>query len=313
MGVKDLMNLLRKHCPHILHKAAQKPISGRVWVDTPLLVVAAYTRAQSQLQDPIKLVEIMLKKQVAELSALECTSIHYLFDGPSRQEKAKTRETRTVAVQARANKVFSNPLVHDLQLAQAVLNNSVLTTEEAFVKSPSMAQTQAMADSFPDMYTVRKAAKRWIDGHAFGHVRLHRHKALHDSEEYIAAHASEDDLVVSSDSDVLTFGAKHVVQHFGTKNEVWIQLDDVLQALELTQERFRWLCVLLGNDFNTRAKGCGPVCALAAVKETTFTIETFAERVDEEHRQAWLDSARASFKVFSLELYKHKINEQESA
>lgn len=309
------MSLIRKECPSALKKHASRPITGKVWIDSPLLVVAGYSKAQSQMQDPIKTVESMLKRTTAQVAALGCASIHFVFDGPSRAEKAQTRATRTAAQQSRTSKLFGNPLMHDLQLAEKVLESfntskRFLTTttfdpEAEFVASPTMQQTQTLAQSFPDLRTVNKAAKAWVDS-ARSTVPIVRHTALHDSEEYICAHAAQEDLILSSDSDVLAFGAPWVVQHFASDKETWIELDDLLSQLKMDLTQFRWLCILLGNDFNTRVKGCGPVHSLNQIRNTpSFDIEQYATNQirDDEKRNAWLQDVRATFQIFSLALY----------
>jgi 5'-3' exonuclease len=126
--------------------------------------------------------------------------------------------------------------------------------------------------------------------------------APHDSEEYIAKQilAKPDtlSLISSIDSDVLAFGIPHVVQYFGTVGENWFCLQDILTELNITLDQFRWMCVLLGNDFNDRLKGKGPVTILPVIRDPSFDLETWARKHNASDQ--WIFDAKRSYNIFSL-------------
>jgi flap endonuclease-1 len=68
------------------------------------------------------------------------------------------------------------------------------------------------------------------------------------------------DAVLSEDTDVLAYGTPYFLSKIDLKtNEVMLTaFDDVLTALNFTEEQFRDLCILLGCDYNERVKGIPP-------------------------------------------------------
>lgn len=311
------MSILRNECPHVLHRSAQSPVTQDVWIDTPLLVVAGYAKAQATLSDPIPVVTSVLHRAVQTAHGMGARTIHMVFDGPPRKLKDETREKRAIATEARTQKVLANPLKKDLEMAQLVVDwkdhklapVDTETLTEFLVESPSLEQTEAL--SFPEFSVVNRAAKEWVKQRQEAtHGAVQYHHAKHDSEEYIAFHMKQGDLAISSDSDILCFGATWVVQHFATEKETWIQLQDVLDALKMTIDQFRVLCVLLGNDFNVRMKGCGPVKSLALVRGSSVdnpaaVMESRArlQFASDEDAEQWIGRAMACLDVFQLKAY----------
>lgn len=75
--------------------------------------------------------------------------------------------------------------------------------------------------------------------------------------------------VASEDMDSLTHGSTYLLRGFNSKKEPIkeISLGDVLGALELTQDEFIDLCILLGCDYTEHIEGIGPVTALKLISQ----------------------------------------------
>ncbi|XP_065064849.1 flap endonuclease 1-like [Rhopilema esculentum] len=76
----------------------------------------------------------------------------------------------------------------------------------------------------------------------------------------------------TEDMDSLTFGSSIVLRHltFSEARKMPIQeyhLDQVLSGLELSQEEFIDLCILLGCDYCNSIKGIGPKKAITLIKQ----------------------------------------------
>lgn len=285
MGVKDLMKTLRTKCPHILHTSAPRAVEGDIWIDTPLLVMAAVKKAEADGHDALGAVEASLRRTSNMLRCLGNGTLHWVFDGKTRAEKVGTvlhrQEATTKYSESCARKAYSRELAactsettleDDLSLAESVV---VLVTPKSFGLTLS---------------NVFQHAKRLASG--LGTV-YHAH---HDSEEFIARCMKDGDLAVSSDSDALPFGCSFVVQHFGSLSETWILLSEVLDALSMTFLQFQQFCVLLGTDFNARLFRCGPAKALTAAADPSFSLAHFAHtnHADSE----WLHLAERALLVF---------------
>jgi 5'-3' exonuclease len=66
--------------------------------------------------------------------------------------------------------------------------------------------------------------------------------------------------VASEDMDSLTFGAAFLLKGFNNKKEpiAEVSLEEVLRSLNLTQNEFIDMCILLGSDYTTHVEGIGP-------------------------------------------------------
>lgn len=73
--------------------------------------------------------------------------------------------------------------------------------------------------------------------------------------------------VLTEDSDALAYACPCVVLHWGSAQAQVVSAPAAADALELTRAQFQDMCVLLGNDFNARPRGVGPVRALKLLRE----------------------------------------------
>jgi 5'-3' exonuclease len=285
MGVQDLMKLVRSKCPSILYSSAQEAVQGNMWVDTPLIVMAAIKKAEADGHDAASAVVSSLRRTHNVLRAMGQGEIFWVFDGSTRHEK-----TETVAVRQEANSKFAKQCsikAMDRQLQQMQSEVESLETDLSIadyvvdIGIPKHSQVSSL---------FKLAKQTCLD---LGIVCL----AKHDSEEYIARNMKSKDLAVTSDSDALPFGCSWIVQHLGSSTETWIRLSDLLESLNLSMDRFRWLCVLLGNDFNARVFRCGPAKCIAAVSSESFSIDSFAAEVSAP--AGWKEAAIKTFEVYS--------------
>ena len=289
--------MLRSKCPHALHKSSKEPVKGSVWIDTPLLVMAAAKKAEAEGHDAKEAVRQSLRRMHSMMSCLECERIEWVFDGKTRPEKIQTVHQRH-----EASTKFSEACV------QKAVTRQVQTLCETAAAVDSLDQDLEMAEAVvevvqrrapPPISLIFQDAKLCVQelcDDPFQPVPSTLHIARHDSEEYIARSMKEGDVAVSSDSDALPFGCSRVVQHFGSPTETWIDLADVLDAMDMTLQQFRMFCVLLGNDFSPRLFRCGPAKCLSAVKSSNFSLETFAAANG--GTEEWLQAAHRALLVF---------------
>lgn len=90
----------------------------------------------------------------------------------------------------------------------------------------------------------------------------------------------------TEDMDALTFGSKVLLRHltFSEARKMPIQeihLDKVLEGLELKQEEFIDLCILLGCDYTDSIRGIGPKRAIELIQKHK-TIENILKNIDRE-------------------------------
>ncbi len=128
-----------------------------------------------------------------------------------------------------------------------------------------------------------------------------------------AAHMTRSDegdiyAVGSQDWDCLLFGAEKMVRNLttrkkrktssGGKKEVSverIELEDVLDELEVSQEKLVWMGILMGTDFNPDGvKGIGPKTALKLVKK----YDSFEELLEDEKVDLDMERAEKILELF---------------
>lgn len=69
------------------------------------------------------------------------------------------------------------------------------------------------------------------------------------------------DALITEDWDALPFGCQNLIKNFGSKQELYtVNVSKLLEALELTQEQFVDLCILLGTDY------CPSITGLSGLK-----------------------------------------------
>jgi flap endonuclease-1 len=73
--------------------------------------------------------------------------------------------------------------------------------------------------------------------------------------------------VLTEDSDALAYACPCVVLHWGSAQAQVVCAPAAASELGLTPTQFQDMCVLLGNDFNARPRGVGPVRALRMLRD----------------------------------------------
>lgn len=281
------MKLVKSKCADALHSSATRPVAGDVWIDTPLIVMAAAKKAEADGHDAREAVTQSIKRMHNMVACLSPQTIHWVFDGKTRVEKVGTVQQRV-----HASAKFSHACVKkavNRQVESMVPEDDTLDMDLETASTIVCIVQQPSGPSISQIFDHAKVCAARIGGIV--------HFARHDSEDFIARHMKEGDLAITSDSDALPFGCSWVVQHFGSSGETWILLEDVLQSLGMTLDQFRMLCVLLGNDFNTRLFRCGPAKCFSALQSSTFSLEAFAKANGGD--EAWVRAARATLDIFS--------------
>ena len=76
-----------------------------------------------------------------------------------------------------------------------------------------------------------------------------------------------DAIVITEDSDVLMYECPRTIFKYGSEKQVFVEYSRILEELQITSKQFKNLCILLGNDFNERIPGVGPVKSFQLIQE----------------------------------------------
>jgi flap endonuclease-1 len=113
--------------------------------------------------------------------------------------------------------------------------------------------------------------------------------------------------VLSDDGDMLTFGAKRLIREFNSKSDecTVIDLKTLKKELNLTQELFVELCILMGCDYCPTFPKVGPTTALKIIRAyqagTGPSVEEYAKNsknASKEWINDWIKRFRESKKIF---------------
>lgn len=112
----------------------------------------------------------------------------------------------------------------------------------------------------------------------------------------------------SEDMDTLTFGAPVVLRYLTAVESkgipiTEITLDTVLRSLELDQDQFIDLCILLGCDYCESIRGVGPVTAFKLIKEYK-SLEKIIEHIKSNPKSKYKVPEDWPYEA-ARELFKH--------
>ena len=81
--------------------------------------------------------------------------------------------------------------------------------------------------------------------------------------------AGKANAVATEDMDSLAFGAAYLLRSFNSKKEPITEITriEVLQALDLTEDMFVDMCILLGSDYTEHIEGIGPATGYNLIKQ----------------------------------------------
>ena len=113
--------------------------------------------------------------------------------------------------------------------------------------------------------------------------------------------------VASDDMDCLTFGSKTLLKGIKTKKDpvVEINLDDVLQQLNFTEDQFIDFCILSGCDYCDTIGQMGPVKAFNFITEHK-TIEKVLEVLNEKNEQAEENNQKMKYLIPTPENFDYQ-------
>jgi 5'-3' exonuclease len=111
------------------------------------------------------------------------------------------------------------------------------------------------------------------------------------------------DIVITEDSDTLAYLCPNVLLNWKNDREEVVSILPVLSALELSASEFQDFCVLLGNDFNSRIKGVGPIKAMELIKK----YRSLQLLIESNKHDVCVPSVLASQKLFRSTCYEDEL------
>ena len=265
MGIHDLLPFLRKESPLAFKsfaawfennkKLKEENIKIKVAIDVPIFM---YKFCYALGTTGVPLINRMLKFN-NELIEKNLDPI-FIFDGKSLEAKNEERAKRFVS----SLRTFE---LKQLKYQTAIFYSQLTDTQEEFeVERTVVPSGRPLKEDF-------EALKL-----AFDLANINYKTAKYEAEALCSklCNIGEVDGIITEDSDSLAYLCESVIINWNNEKEEVVNAKIAASQLQLTNEQFQDLCVLLGNDFNSRIKGLGPVKAYSALKKNG-TLEKVLE------------------------------------
>jgi 5'-3' exonuclease len=295
MGVKGLINLLRKVAPHVFVEANVSRFAyTKVAVDFSIYAYKYKCIAGGNKNG-------WLNIMINTLCTLLKNNIHPLivFDGKAPMEKEQERQKRGDKRKNLENKVSELLEAIDLYQTDGVIKQIL---HETMKKKPESLLRRSRTDANGNIIVnidikfiqsvLEKTEKQIIRLYpedinlmkelAFN-MGIPYYQAKTEAETTCAAlcNSGQVDAVLSEDSDVLAYGTPIFITKFNGLNgycEV-INHDELLKALNISKKSFRDLCIMCGTDYNSNIAKIGPVNALKLIRKH-INIESISSEKD---------------------------------
>lgn len=220
MGIKALIKLIKLNSPTSLQEIYLPQLRGKTLaVDASIFIYEAKYKMNFNTNTFLENFE----KKLIPFFNSEINLI-FVFDGESPIEKKKTLEKRKdhkIKTMERINQI-ADPASRELKLRKQIIDVSRQNFDDAKI--------------------------------CLANFKIKYYQSKNEAEASCAKLVKEGnaDYVLSNDSDTLAFGSSFI---FKKKSLFYmIDLQHLLKSLELTQEKFVFICVLLGCDYSRSPK-----------------------------------------------------------
>jgi 5'-3' exonuclease len=285
MGVKNLMNFLRKRIPQVFYEI---PIDAfyaqRIAIDTSVFLYK-YICLDNGLRGNwidyfIQLIQFFKRHNIHPV---------FVFDGKPPNEKLATKEKRNdqrKKLQLKIERIET--ILDDLENSVDIKEISELLgkdidTIQSFTKNIIRTHLETV------LYKLKSQCIYVTSKHVMTLKRLlsacgvHWIQAPDEAERFCAflAISNKVSAVLSVDSDVLVYGTPIFIHHLDIEAETVkvVCYQDILQELQFTHEQFVDFSIMCGTDYNTNIAKIGPMKSFELI-DTYICIERIPLNTD---------------------------------
>jgi flap endonuclease-1 len=283
MGIRDLFKLIEDKVPKAMKKTKLSKFSGwRMAVDCSIFIYrfAKGSHSEDWLAQFGQLAGVLYKNDIIPI---------FIFDGKppeAKDEEKEERFSKFKKVEQRIDEArqLIKKSVGDYQYSELEIERikDLLTIREpCLLDLKNIEQISYLLNGRIEKWTIQtKPITKDMGDSLFGFMKATGFatvRAPTEAEAFCSYLCKTGivDCVISNDSDVLAYGSKYLIRelniHYGTCQ--FVELDKVLEGLQLDQNSFLDLCIMLGCDYNSRSKLIDGT-ALGMVKSLKL-IQTF--------------------------------------
>lgn len=273
MGIQSFFNLLKRHCPEVIRDIPFSDLTGlRIAVDISIfLYVHVRTAGVKGWKDMFINLFYVLKKH--HMRAI-C-----IFDGPNppiekkaEQQKRRNDSKKIIARLERCREIVTE-LTELMRIGEEITPGFKTEIREITRRKPHEDATnyfnipdvidnvkviiaKLKKQTAPITKEIKDDAKKIVKLMGMACFEADGEAETLCAELAIKGHV---DAVLTEDTDVLVYGTP-VFLAFKRK-KLWegtltiVEYHHILEALELNEDEFRDLCILMGCDYNNKGKG----------------------------------------------------------
>lgn len=247
MGIKNFFDDLKKYFKYKNNVISLDDLKGKIiTVDVSILLYKAKYAMSSKNKNPVIRYFTQFIRRFFEIGTLPIM----VFDGTPTKLKINTNEER--------NKKNDGVLKEIKELEEKVSSMSLDSLELSFYydrisnlkKRISIAPTKEDTDKLKKLFELLSIPYYVVDGHDAENLCSYINKKGYA------------DYIISNDSDVFAFGGMNMIYDYKnyTKSFKCHYLINILSSLKFNSvSQLINYAILVGNDYNKRMKGNGPV------------------------------------------------------
>lgn len=263
MGIKNLTSFLKTHCPSSIKEINLVELKDKkAAIDVSIFLYKFKYKGNNLV---IKFVE-----QINRLRVHNITPI-YIFDGIPTSEKKDVISERKEKINIKAQQIS--------ELKQQLDNTPSTEINKLYEIKTQITKINR---------TILKVSKEDIVQvkYLFDLLNIKHVRARGEADALCSKMCKEGvvDFVISEDMDLLTSGAKYLLRDFNIYNNkaTLYNLEEIIEKLNLTYEKWVELCIMFGCDYLKRINGIGPNKSFKFIKDN-LSINEIVNKLKEKN------------------------------
>jgi flap endonuclease-1 len=246
MGIKNLTSFLQEHCPTSIRKINLNELNGKkTAIDVSIFLYRFKYKAN-------RLIPKFLE-QINRLRVNNITPI-YIFDGIPGEEKKEV-------IVSRQNKLKEKKVLMD-NLKKEIDETDDLEQKNKLKQTLYKLDNKTIHVTKEDVLQIK---------YMFDLLNIKYIQAIGEADLLCSKMCSTGkvDFVITEDMDILTSGSNLLLRDFNiyNNNATLFDLNEILNKLEISYEKFVDLCIMLGCDYLKRPNGMGPKKSFKLIKD----------------------------------------------
>ena len=265
MGIHNLNRILKKHCKNGIKEINIKELKGNfVAIDTSIFLYK-FSFMGNMINSFILQITHLLKNNITPV---------YLFDGKPTTEKKELIKDRKEKLAKKESDV------RDLKEKRDLLKQSIDDIKQMDNNEEIIEKLQRLNLEYKELcVSIGKKEKSCIRidwnkvkilKEILEKCNIYYYQCEGETDIYVKEFFKHNliDYALTEDLDFLTHGCKKVLYGYNYKKQVLqcYNLNIILEELELTQEKFIDMCILMGCDYTSTIKKIGPITAYKLMK-----------------------------------------------